>query len=128
MLKLMTRSCAGAAAAAGAVGAVAAAAARTHGKSSVSRMRIEKWTERFIIEPPSTPLDTPVERRIIPGVHIITTPRWRNWQTHYFEVVARQLVQVQILSWALSAEPFGATVEGLVRFPATRRHASFNIS
>jgi hypothetical protein len=31
-----------------------------------------------------------------------TTPRWRNWQTHYFEVVAGQPVQVQILSWALN--------------------------
>ena len=30
-----------------------------------------------------------------------TTPRWRNWQTHYFEVVAPKGVQVQILSWAL---------------------------
>src|SRR5829696_6029582 len=28
------------------------------------------------------------------------TPRWRNWQTHYFEVVAGNTVQVQILSWA----------------------------
>src|SRR6185437_11600599 len=26
--------------------------------------------------------------------------RWRNWQTHYFEVVAPRGVQVQILSWA----------------------------
>jgi hypothetical protein len=36
------------------------------------------------------------------AAHILiqTTPRWRNWQTHYFEVVAGQPVQVQILSWA----------------------------
>ncbi len=37
-----------------------------------------------------------------------TTPRWRNWQTHYFEVVAPQGVQVQILSWAfVTGDPFG---------------------
>src|SRR2546425_3827745 len=41
-------------------------------------------------------LDTPRAAHIIPA----ETPRWRNWQTHYFEVVAPQGVQVQILSWA----------------------------
>src|SRR5438270_3044684 len=30
-----------------------------------------------------------------------TSPRWRNWQTHCFEVAASNIVQVQILSWAL---------------------------
>src|SRR5262245_52587674 len=28
-------------------------------------------------------------------------PRSRNWQTHYFEVVAPQGVEVRVLSWAL---------------------------
>src|SRR5688572_6740848 len=28
-------------------------------------------------------------------------PRWRNWQTHYLEVVAPQGMEVRILSWAL---------------------------
>src|SRR5439155_15926437 len=33
------------------------------------------------------------------------TPRWRNWQTHYFEVVAGQPVEVRVLSWALKMPP-----------------------
>src|SRR5271155_5122767 len=37
-----------------------------------------------------------------PAPKVNPTPRWRNWQTHYFEVVAPQGVQVQILSWAFS--------------------------
>lgn len=32
-------------------------------------------------------------------------PRWRNWQTHRFEVAASNIVQVQILSWALKDHP-----------------------
>ena len=55
------------------------------------------------------PLDTPIERRIIPAVQSITTPRWRNWQTHCFEVAASNIVQVQILSWASPRPPFGNT-------------------
>ena len=43
--------------------------------------------------------------------HKAHTPRWRNWQTHYFEVVAPQGVQVQILSWALQSR--GMTSRGL---------------
>ena len=31
---------------------------------------------------------------------IFGTRSWRNWQTHYLEVVARQLMEVQILSSA----------------------------
>ena len=46
-------------------------------------------------------LITPILDRIA-AERIISAqaPRWRNWQTHYFEVVAPQGVQVQILSWA----------------------------
>ncbi len=40
-------------------------------------------------------------RRAI-GMIFAPSPRWRNWQTHYFEVVAGQPVQVQVLSWASS--------------------------
>jgi hypothetical protein len=44
----------------------------------------------------ANPLDTTKAPHIL--FHL--EPRWRNWQTHYFEVVAGQPVQVQILSWA----------------------------
>lgn len=27
-------------------------------------------------------------------------PRWRNWQTHYLEVVAPRGMEVRVLSWA----------------------------
>ena len=55
-----------------------------------------QW-DRFIRGRLTTvPLDSWRSGRILS----VTTPRWRNWQTHYFEVVAPQGVQVQILSWA----------------------------
>src|SRR5688500_7451729 len=49
--------------------------------------------------PTCTPLDRSQRSPIMCG-RIDPTPRWRNWQTHYFEVVAPQGVQVQVLSWA----------------------------
>ena len=54
-------------------------------------------------EPPGPRLDTGRSAHIISG----ESPRWRNWQTHYFEVVAPQGVQVQILSWALNPSSDG---------------------
>lgn len=39
---------------------------------------------------------------------ITPLPRWRNWQTHCFEVAASNIVQVQILSWA--SEPVARRV------------------
>src|SRR5439155_23668805 len=45
------------------------------------------------------PLDSEKQGHIMP-CKSPQTPRWRNWQTHYFEVVAPQGVQLQILSWA----------------------------
>jgi hypothetical protein len=47
-------------------------------------------------DPECDDLDTLNRFRILTA----SKPRWRNWQTHYFEVVAPQGVQVQILSWA----------------------------
>ena len=31
---------------------------------------------------------------------VVVLPRWRNWYTHYLEVVAPKGLQVQLLSWA----------------------------
>src|SRR3982750_3094831 len=50
-----------------------------------------------ITGPPAT-----LDLRRPPDIITPATPRWRNWQTHYFEVVAPRGVQVQILSWALA--------------------------
>src|SRR5436309_96140 len=56
---------------------------------------------------PKRPFSAPRQRKTgaYNALQITQTPRWRNWQTHYFEVVAPQGVQVQILSWALESRP-----------------------
>src|SRR5438270_5572116 len=46
-----------------------------------------------------------------------TSPRWRNWQTHCFEVAASNIVQVQILSWAFNPSHDGFLFCALFRVP-----------
>ncbi len=65
----------------------------------------------------SWPLDTTGSARIIPAA---LKPRWRNWQTRYFEVVVPQGVQVRVLSWAIKRLLAGF----LLTFFAWRSHPS----
>jgi hypothetical protein len=76
-----------------------------HAAGRKGARRAPRRRKRELLPSPAlcrAPLDShgvaPIMFRVVRDTR--TTPRWRNWQTHYFEVVAPQGVQVQILSWA----------------------------
>src|SRR5690348_8386098 len=94
-------------------------------KSQIRKSKIESFAKvsRYRAFAPSSFVLRGLDNPPSPDIIRRTTPRWRNWQTHYFEVVARQLVQVQILSWAYDPPKGGFFVAHLRHLPSPQKFA-----